>query len=130
MIFDFEVMASMSQVTTSLRPYTDYEEENSIPEIPWLDVELVRCNCSSFPEVGNIGVKSSLNGNTSQAANDSSESESDNDVSHEDVSSTTSHDSDNPDETPTLFTEYFPLDLRKACSLTDFKSKLSRHSLK
>ena len=109
MIFDFEVMASMSQVTTSLRPYTDYEEENSIPEIPWLDVELVRCNCSSFPEVGNIGVKSSSNGNTSQAANDCSESESDNDVSHEDVSSTTSDNSDNPDETPALFTEYFKL---------------------
>ena len=108
-IFDFEIMASMSQVTTSLRPYTDYEEENTIPEIPWLDVELVRCNCSSFPEVGNIGVKSSSNGNTSQAANDSSESESDNDVSHEDVSSTTSDDSDNPDETPALFTEYFKL---------------------
>lgn len=104
-------MASMSQVTTSLRPYTDYEEENSIPEMPWLDVELVRCNCSSFPEVGNIGVKSSSNGNNSQAVNDSSESESesDNDVSHEDVNSPTSHDSDNPNETPTLFTEYFKL---------------------
>ena len=101
----------MSQVTTSLRPYTDYEEENSIPEMPWLDVELVRCNCSSFPEVGNIGVKSSSNGNNSQAVNDSSESESesDNDVSHEDVNSPTSHDSDNPNETPTLFTEYFKL---------------------
>lgn len=99
----------MSQVTTSLRPYLDYEEENSIPEMPWLDVELVRCNCSSFPEVGNIGVKSSSNGNNSQAVSDSSESESDNDVSHEDVNSPTSHDSDNPDETPALFTEYFKL---------------------
>ena len=54
-------------------------------------------------------MKSSSNGNTSQAANDCSQSESDNDVSHEDVSSTTSHDSDNPDETPVLFTEYFKL---------------------
>ena len=108
-IFDFQVMASMSQVTTSLRPYLDYEEENSIPEMPWLDVELVRCNCSSFPEVGNIGVKSSSNGNNSQAVSDSSKSESDNDVSHEDVNSPTSHNSDNPDETPALFTEYFKL---------------------
>ena len=36
-------------------------------------------------------------------------SQSDNDVSHEDVNSPTSHDSDNPDETPVLFTEYFKL---------------------
>ena len=99
-IFDFQVTARMSQVTTSLRPYL---------EMPWLDVELVRCNCSSFPEVGNIGVKSSSKGNNSQAVSDSSESESDNDVSHEDVNSPTSHDSDNPDETPALFTEYFKL---------------------
>ena len=84
-IFDFEVMASISQVTTSLWPYTDYEEENSIPEMPWLDVELVRCNCSSFPEVGDIGVKSSSNGNTLQAVSDSRESESDKDVSHKGI---------------------------------------------
>ena len=54
-------------------------------------------------------MKSSSNGNTSQAVSDSSESESDNEVSHEDVNLPTSHDSDNPDETPALFTEYFKL---------------------
>ena len=101
-------MASMSQVTTSLQAYSDYEE-NSIPEMPWLDVELVQCNCSSFPKVGNIGVKSSSNGNTLQAVSDSSKSESENNVSHDDVNLATSHDSDNPKETPALFTEYFKL---------------------
>ena len=54
-------------------------------------------------------MKSFSNGNTLQAVSDSSQSESDNDVSHEDVNSPTSHDSDNPDETPALYTEYFKL---------------------
>ena len=108
-IFDFEVMGNISQVATSLRPYTDHQEENSIPEMPWLNVKVVKCYCRSFPEAGNIGVKSSSKGSTSQVVSDSSESESDSEVSHEDVNSPTSHDSDNPEKTPAIFTEYFKL---------------------
>lgn len=89
--------------------YIDYEEENSILEMFWLDVEFVWCNCSSFFEVGNIGMKSFLNGNNLLVVNDFSEWELGNEVFYEDVNLLILYDFDNFDEMLVLFIEYFKL---------------------
>ena len=109
-IFDFEIKENMSRVSNTFRPYDDYKGENSIQEMPWLDIEVSNCNCSRYPVVGDIAVKSSSNESTSaQAASDSSESD-ESDGSQEDASTPTSHDLDiSDDESATLFTEYFKL---------------------
>ena len=50
-IFDFEIKENMSRVTNTFRPYDDYKGENSIQEMPWLDIEVSNCNCSRYPDL-------------------------------------------------------------------------------
>ncbi|XP_078357392.1 uncharacterized protein LOC144642294 [Oculina patagonica] len=56
-IFEFEILTNQTSVAVSLQPYDDYEEENAIVEMPWLDITLVDCNCSRFPNTTNIAVQ-------------------------------------------------------------------------
>ena len=60
-IFDFEVSDNTTSVSTALRPYDDYEDENSIPEMPWLDIAVADCNCSRYPELSDVAVRLGAN---------------------------------------------------------------------
>ena len=112
-IFDFDFMENQSLAATNLRPYDEYEGENTIPEMPWLDIEVAHCNCSCYLVQGKIGVNSQSS--PSQVESDSSEScESDSSVSsQEDTSSDdteTQHNSGDPTvESESMYTEYFKL---------------------
>lgn len=58
-----EFIVVPNSYTVKAKPRQDYEEEDPLPTIPWLDVLVCSCNCSSFPRIGNIVVNAN-NGNT------------------------------------------------------------------
>ena len=105
-------MENQSLTAANLRPYDEYEGENSIPEMPWLDVEVSHCNCSCYPVKGKIGVKSQSS--SSQVGSDLSDlCESDSgDSSQEDTSlevTQPQHNSGPPAVESAMYTEYFKL---------------------
>lgn len=57
-----EFIVVPNSYTVKAKPRQDYEEEDPLPTIPWLDVLVCSCNCSSFPRIGNIVVNAN-NGN-------------------------------------------------------------------
>lgn len=97
----------------SLQPYDDYEGENNIIEMPWLDITLVDCNCSQFPNKSNIAVQNGTGFHASgqsdsSDSNDSNASERELSESEDDQTSA----AENPDssenvEEETHYTEYF-----------------------
>lgn len=103
-------MQIQSSIATNLAPYDDYEGENSIPEMPWLDITLVACNCSRFPSVSNVAVRS-VTLPASQTQSDSS----DNTSEHDDLSETeediraTVDDAGDVEVEETQYAEYFKL---------------------
>ncbi|KAJ7373264.1 hypothetical protein OS493_012853 [Desmophyllum pertusum] len=109
-IFNFDLMQIQSSIATNLAPYDDYEGENSIPEMPWLDITLVACNCSRFPSVSNVAVRS-VTLPASQTQSDSS----DNTSEHDDLSETeedigaTVDDAGDVEVEETQYAEYFKL---------------------
>ena len=51
-VVDLRLVPSSYPVKVS--PKMDYEEDDPLPHIPWLDVLVCKCNCSSYPSTGNV----------------------------------------------------------------------------
>jgi len=49
-------MLNQTSIAATLPPYDDYDEDNNMKEMPWLDITLIDCNCSRFPNVANVAV--------------------------------------------------------------------------
>ena len=90
---------------TPLQPRSNYGD-NNIPEMPWFDCDTVICNCSKFPQPGNVVLW------TRRAAPDVPV-EKDDDQNLSDESPTSSDDNsmvdDNFDEELPLYTKYVKL---------------------
>lgn len=94
----------------SLQPYDDYEEENAIVEMPWLDITLVDCNCSRFPNTTNIAVQNGTDPHASGQcdSNESNSSEGEPSEPEDDqTGDATNSDSIEDNEEITHYTEYF-----------------------
>ena len=103
-IFDFDCKENLSRTASNLRPYDVYEGENSIPEMPWLDLQVSSCNCSCYPTKGKIAVKSHSAARDYSGESDSSE------FSQEDTSDAEPlHSPAVSDDESAMFTEYFKL---------------------
>lgn len=80
-------MLNQTSVAVHLPPYDDYQEENDIKEMPWLDITRADCNCSRYPDVSNVGVQSNSMFVASHTQSDSSDlEESDSSPSGNDIS--------------------------------------------
>ena len=53
-------MLNQTSTGATLPPYNDYEEENNIKELPWVDTMLIDFNCRPFPKVANFAVGNNL----------------------------------------------------------------------
>ena len=112
-------MLNQTSIAATLPPYDDYEEENSIKEMPWFDITLIDCNCSRFPNVANIAVGNGLGfpASESQSVPSDSGSDSCDSYSCEDNLSEIEDYTSAPGVTEeTCFTEYFKL---KGCTYHD-----------
>ncbi|KAL9977484.1 hypothetical protein ACROYT_G014892 [Oculina patagonica] len=105
-IFEFEILTNQTSVAVSLQPYDDYEEENAIEEMPWLDITLVDCNCSRFPNTTNIAVQNGIDPHASYDSNESNSSEGEPSESEDDQTGDAT-DSIEDNEEITHYTEYF-----------------------
>lgn len=54
LISKIELLQNQSLVAVALPPRKDYGDNNEYPEMPWLDCTTVTCNCSKFPQLGNV----------------------------------------------------------------------------
>lgn len=100
----------------SLQPYDDYEGVNKIIEMAWLDITLVDCNCSQFPNTSNIAVQNARENGTGFHASGQSDSSDSNDSNASERELSESEDdqtnaAENPDSSEnveeTHYTEYF-----------------------
>jgi len=90
-------------------PKLDHEDEDPLPQTPWLEVLVCNCNCSRYPSPGNVIVK-----RMDSATQESCESTTDStDLSEEEEGSDTLNDQlggeTEMDEETTQFTQYFAL---------------------
>ena len=87
-VYDFNLLLNQTSVAINLPPYNDYEEENNIEEMPWLDITRMDCNCNCCPNVSNVAVRTSVVFTASQIRSDSGEStcDSDSNISEHDLS--------------------------------------------
>ena len=109
-IFDFEVSDNQTSVSTALRPCDDYEDENSIPEMPWLDIAVADCNCSRYPELSDVAVRPGANIESSRTRSSDSDSDDSSEYEQEpEEENTPSQTSSTEVEEETLYTEYFKL---------------------
>ena len=115
-----------------VKPTEDHDGEDPIPTAPWLDIQVCNCNCSHFPNSGNVLV----NGSNASSENlhdtgSSDDSDSEGSLSHEDTYVRNEDDDDDDDDdddhgddddedddhddvyddhdVPEKFTEYFSL---------------------
>lgn len=103
------IFENLSLAASNIRPYEEYEEDNDIPEMPWLDLEVSNCNCSCYPTKGKIAVKSQSSADVASDSSYSGESDS-SDCSQEDTSyAEPLYSPSVSDEQPAMFTEYFQL---------------------
>ena len=117
-LFDFDVLLNQTGIAMNLPQYDDYKEDNKIREMPWLNIMLADCNCSHYPHVANVAVRSGLGlpaleiqSSDSCKESDSdreSERESEREFSDADGSAAAAAFADTVEE-ETLFTEYFKL---------------------
>ena len=56
-VVDFEVIPNSYPVKA--KPKDDYDGEDPLPTVPWLDVQVCNCNCSSYPNRGDVLVNTS-----------------------------------------------------------------------
>jgi len=114
LISKIQLLDNQSLVSAPVCPRNDYGS-NDIPEMPWLDCDSVKCNCSQFPLVGNvvihIGEVSSQNLNTEVDEDEDTGMESD-----DAPPAPVDNDDDNLDLAVTLYTEYVKL---KGCTYHD-----------
>lgn len=123
-IFDFDCVENLSLAASNIRPYDEYEGDNNIPEMPWLDLEVSNCSCSWYPTKGKIAVKSQSSADVASDSSYSGESDS-SDCSQEDTSYTEPLYSPSvSDEQPAMFTEYFQL--KGSTFHTHFQNALKR----
>ena len=54
-VVEFQVVPSSYVV--KVPPKLDHEEEDPLPQTPWLEVLVCNCNCSQYPSSGNVIVK-------------------------------------------------------------------------
>ncbi|KAL9977762.1 hypothetical protein ACROYT_G015202 [Oculina patagonica] len=95
-----------------VKPKEDYEEDDPVPETPWLDVLLCDCNCSNFPLAGKVIVDRSSGTDTTEEfshqsstdTSDESKSEGSDEELNEDLGGETA-----VSEESEQFTEYFAL---------------------
>ena len=98
-IFDFEVIPNQSRISSSPAPLDWYIGEDTIPEMPWLDLSTGRyCNCARHHVRGSVIVRDETG-----TAYEASSSDSDHDSIEESLSTCSE------EEQPTLFTEHFTL---------------------
>ena len=113
-------MLNQTSIAAPLPPYDDYEEENKLKEMPWLDITLIDCNCRRFPNVANIAVRngSVFPDSESQSVSSDSGSDSCDDIYssehlsdiEEDHRSAQASSAPDPSVTEdTCYTEYFKL---------------------
>ena len=57
LVVDFEVIPNSYPVKA--KPKDDYDGEDPLPTAPWLDVQVCNCNCSSYPNRGDVLVNTS-----------------------------------------------------------------------
>lgn len=57
LISKIQLLDNQSLVSAPLCPRNDYGSSD-IPEMPWLDCDSVRCNCSKFPLLSNVIIHS------------------------------------------------------------------------
>ena len=57
LIGKIQLLDNQSLLSAPLCPCNDYSN-NDIPEMPWLDCDSVRCNCSKFALLGNVIIHS------------------------------------------------------------------------
>ena len=113
-VFDFELMVNQTSIAKNLPPYDDYEKENSIKEMPWLDIELIDCNCSRYPQMRQVALRG---GSALPAVSQSALSDSCSDTDERDFSDPVDCEDlpvDNnaaaeDEESETLYAEYFKL---------------------
>jgi len=87
---------------------------NDIPEMPWLDCDSVKCNCSKFPLVGNVVIHSEV---SSQNLNTEVDEDDDTGMGSDDAPpAPVDNYDDNLDLAVTLYTEYVKL---KGCTYHD-----------
>lgn len=107
-MFDLTWTLNETSIAWNLPSYNEYKEENDkLKEMLWLDIKIVDCNCSRYPNVGNVTVKSSaarsiLRIETHSDSSDSSEQ----DLSE---SEEVSQNSAGVEDNETLYAEYFKL---------------------
>jgi len=53
-LFNFKVVNSMSEAAGIVKPTDPVSEVDDFPSIPWADIRNCICNCSSFPNTGNV----------------------------------------------------------------------------
>ena len=110
-VFDFNLLLNQTSVAINLPPYDNYEEENNIEEMPWLDITRVDCNCNSYPNVSNVAVRTSVVFAASHIRFHSGESrcDSDSNISELDLSEPEPDHPSTADVEETHYAEYFKL---------------------
>ena len=127
LVVDFEVIPNSYPVKA--KPKDDYDGEDPLPTAPWLDVQVCNCNCSSYPNRGDVLVNTSAtheSHNYTESSDDCQSSEesvsdgnidlrnedfkeNDNCDDDDDNDDDDDDDSDQGDHLPEKFTEYFAL---------------------
>lgn len=117
LISKIQLLDNQSLVSAPLRPRNDYGS-NDIPEMPWLDCDSVRCNCSKFPVLGNVIIHSvQVFSRNVETEVDEDEDEDTGNVSDDAPPASVDNDNDdNLDPAITLYTEYIKL---KGCTYHD-----------
>lgn len=116
LISKIQLLLNQSLMSVPLPSRDDYGS-NECPEMPWLDCETVKCNCSKFPQPGNVIVSTEHvvpNVNDVDDEDNSSDEKNDTPAISADAANQDANVNDcNLDEEIPLYTEYVKL---KGCT--------------
>ena len=109
LVSQIELLHNQSMLSTPLQPRSNYGN-NNIPEMLWLNCNTVVCNCSKFPQPGNVVLPARRAEPDVPVAKDDDQNLSDESPT---ASDDNSRGDDNFDEELPLYTEYVKL---KGCT--------------
>lgn len=113
LISKIQLLLNQSLMSVPLPPRDDYGS-NECPEMPWLDCETVKCNCSKFPQPGNVIVSTEHVPNVNDVDDEDNSSDEKNDTPAISADAANQDVNDcNLDEEIPLYTEYVKL---KGCT--------------